>query len=48
MKVPYNYLPMEFKSSGKIQNHWKKLIRSADFTKLLRDKFIPGAIIPPL
>ena len=32
MKVPYNYLPMEFKSSGKIQNHWKKLIRSADFT----------------
>mgnify|MGYP000928864558 CR=1 FL=1 len=32
MKVPYNYLPMEFKSSDKIIGKWKKLIQSTDFT----------------
>ena len=32
MKVPYNYLPMEFKENGKIFNNWKKLINSTDFT----------------
>jgi dTDP-3-amino-2,3,6-trideoxy-4-keto-D-glucose/dTDP-3-amino-3,4,6-trideoxy-alpha-D-glucose/dTDP-2,6-dideoxy-D-kanosamine transaminase len=32
MKVPYNYLPMEFRSSDKILKNWKKLIKSSDFT----------------
>ena len=32
MRVPYNYLPMEFRSNGKIMKHWKKLIKSTDFT----------------
>ena len=32
MKVPYNYLPMEFRKSNKILSHWKKLIQSTDFT----------------
>ena len=32
MKVPYNYLPMEFRKSNKILSHWKKLIQSSDFT----------------
>ena len=32
MKVPYNYLPMEFRRSDKILSHWRKLIRSTDFT----------------
>ena len=32
MKVPYNYLPMEFRRSDKILSHWGKLIRSTDFT----------------
>ena len=32
MKVPYNYLPLEFKNHKKIFNEWKKLIKSSDFT----------------
>ncbi len=32
MKVPYNYLPLEFKKNKKIFNEWKKLIKSSDFT----------------
>ena len=32
MKIPYNYLPMEFNSSNKILTHWKTLIKSSDFT----------------
>ena len=32
MKVPYNYLPMEFRKSNKILSYWKKLIQSTDFT----------------
>ena len=32
MKVPYNYLPIEFRKSNKILSHWKKLIQSTDFT----------------
>jgi len=32
MKVPYNYLPMEFRRSDKILSHWRKLIKSNDFT----------------
>ena len=32
MKVPYNYLPLEFKNHKRIFNEWKKLIKSDDFT----------------
>jgi len=32
MKIPYNYLPMEFKDNKEIFKHWKKLIKSTDFT----------------
>ena len=32
MKVPYNYLPLEFKNHKRIFNEWKKLIKSSDFT----------------
>ena len=32
MRVPYNYLPMEFSNNKEIINHWKKLIKSTDFT----------------
>ena len=32
MRVPYNYLPFEFKKSSRIFSNWKKLIRSSDFT----------------
>ena len=32
MKVPYNYLPMEFRSSDRIIKNWKQLIKSTDFT----------------
>ena len=32
MKVPYNYLPMEFRRSEKIISRWRKLIKSTDFT----------------
>jgi len=32
MKIPYNYLPMEFSNSNKILNNWNKLIKSSDFT----------------
>lgn len=32
MRIPYNYLPMEFKNNNEIFKHWKKLIRSTDFT----------------
>ncbi len=44
MKVPYNYLPFEFKENHSIFDEWKKLIRSTDFTlgkyvKKFEDKF---------
>ncbi len=32
MKVPYNYLPLEFRDSRSIFKDWKKLIKSSDFT----------------
>jgi len=32
MKVPYNYLPFQFKNTNKIFREWKKLIKSTDFT----------------
>ena len=32
MKVPYNYLPLEFRDSRGIFKDWKKLIKSTDFT----------------
>jgi len=32
MKIPFNYLPMQFKKHNKIFNGWKKLIKIADFT----------------
>ena len=32
MRVPYNYLPMEFAETTKIFNDWKKLIKKSDFT----------------
>ena len=32
MRVPYNYLPMEFKNNSEIFKEWKKLIKSTDFT----------------
>ena len=32
MRVPYNYLPMEFRKNNKILSRWKKLIQSTDFT----------------
>ena len=31
-KVPYNYLPLEFKNTNNIFKEWKKLIKSTDFT----------------
>ena len=32
MRVPYNYLPYEFKNNKKIIFEWKKLIKTTDFT----------------
>ena len=32
MKVPFNYLPMQFKNTKEIFKNWKKLIQSSDFT----------------
>ena len=32
MRVPYNYLPFQFKNNNKIINRWKKLIKKTDFT----------------
>ena len=32
MKIPFNYLPMQFKKHNKIFNGWKKLIKTSDFT----------------
>ena len=32
IKVPYNYLPFEFKNPNKIIKNWKKLICTSDFT----------------
>ncbi len=32
MKVPFNYLPYEFKKNEKIFSQWKKLIKTSDFT----------------
>lgn len=32
MKVPYNYLPFEFRDNKKIFEDWEKLIKSTDFT----------------
>ena len=32
MKVPYNYLPYEFKNPNKIISDWKALIKTTDFT----------------
>ncbi len=32
MKVPYNYLPMQFKNPNKIFSEWKKLIKTSDYT----------------
>ena len=32
MRVPYNYLPMEFSKTEKIFDVWKKLIKKSDFT----------------
>ena len=31
-KVPYNYLPLEFKDNEKIIKEWKQLIKKTDFT----------------
>ena len=48
MKVPFNYLPMQFKNTKEIFKNWKKLIKSSDFTlgqkmiefeTLLHDRF---------
>ena len=32
MKVPFNYLPMQFNDTSKIFASWKKLIKTSDFT----------------
>ena len=32
MKVPYNYLPYEFKNPNEIIKSWRILIKSTDFT----------------
>ena len=32
MKVPYNYLPMQFENIDEIFSHWKILIQTAEFT----------------
>lgn len=32
MKVPYNYLPFEFKNNREILRDWRKVIKSTDFT----------------
>lgn len=32
MKVPYNYLPQEFKDVSEIINGWKELIKSSEYT----------------
>ena len=32
MRVPFNYLPFQFKNTRKIFIEWKKLIKSSDFT----------------
>ncbi len=32
MKIPYNYLPMQFRDSSAIFEDWKKLIESTEFT----------------
>ena len=32
MRVPYNYLPMEFENNSEIFKKWKRLIKSSEFT----------------
>ena len=32
MKIPFNYLPYQFKNTNVYFNEWKKLIRSSQFT----------------
>ena len=32
MKVPFNYLPNQFKNNKIYFNEWKKLIKSCEFT----------------
>ena len=32
MRIPYNYLPYEFKNTNNIFKQWKKLIKTTDFT----------------
>ena len=32
MKVPYNYLPMQFADTEEIFSEWKQLINSTEFT----------------
>ena len=32
MRVPFNYLPMQFNDTSKIFAGWKKLIKTSDFT----------------
>ena len=32
MRIPFNYLPYEFKNTKSIISRWKKLIKSSDFT----------------
>ena len=32
MKIPFNYLPYQFKKTNIFFNHWKKLIKSSEFT----------------
>ena len=32
MKIPFNYLPMQFSDTRRIFAGWKKLIKTSDFT----------------
>ena len=32
MKIPFNYLPMQFSETRRIFEGWKKLIKTSDFT----------------
>ena len=32
MKIPFNYLPYQFKKTNIFFNHWKRLIKSSEFT----------------
>ena len=32
MRVPFNYLPFQFKNTGEYFSSWKKLIKSTEFT----------------